>query len=232
MRRSAFTLIELLVVIAIIAILAAMLLPALTQAKKKADVASCLSNLRQMGIAINLYTNDNNDRYPYAPSGWPRTPFVDFWKLVDPYISTNNRAFFRCRADRGLGFNFEWVIRHGSGIIATNELLFPCSYHYYLSFHSRDDTSVPAIRRVHEVRFPTQKALAVCFASSPGGVYAPYLQTPSYGHGTKGMSLLFADGHAEFVKYERLNHTEVNNGQKSYNLQWTAGGLSGQDLIK
>ena len=74
MKRQAFTLIELLVVIAIIAILAAMLLPALAKARAKARSISCVSNLKQCGLATAMYEEDSNAWRPLNPGDLTNTP--------------------------------------------------------------------------------------------------------------------------------------------------------------
>ena len=92
-RRHAFTLVELMVVLGVIAILAAILFPVFAQAREAARTSTCASNLRQLGIALQLYGRDHDGRYPPQDPGLPA--------LVLPYV--NDLSIFRCPSDSHSG---------------------------------------------------------------------------------------------------------------------------------
>ena len=132
--RGGFTLIEITVVIGIIALLAAILLPAFLSAKQKARQTKCLSNLRQLGVALLMYTQDWDEVYPYdikprAPARpgvktaydgtnrWDGSPIV---KVLYPYIKSTELAFCpdhpKELPDIGPLTNYEF-----NGLIALND---------------------------------------------------------------------------------------------------------------
>lgn len=122
--HRAFTLTELLVVMGIIAILAALLLPTLGRSKMRAYNAACLSNLRQLGIATRLYSDDNQQRLPSAeilPTNPidPQNPMPRICDLLSKYVgrvpgtNINSPTVFKCPADSlgrfaAEGSSYEW----------------------------------------------------------------------------------------------------------------------------
>jgi general secretion pathway protein G len=113
MRRKGFTLIELLVVVAIIVILAGILFPVFANTRRSAYNAVCLSNLKQIGLAVSMYDQDYDETFPVAcdmldrhplvvraqPADWPThfTPYL--WDVVGPYVK--NATIWHCPGDIG-----------------------------------------------------------------------------------------------------------------------------------
>jgi prepilin-type N-terminal cleavage/methylation domain-containing protein/prepilin-type processing-associated H-X9-DG protein len=133
----AFSLIELLVVIAIIGILASLLMPAFSRAKGKANDTKCISNLRQIGIALSIYADENQGKLPFAerqPTS-PVNPTNILPRIVD-VLSKNvggATAVFRCPKDIGWkrgpsyfekeGSSYEWNYQaNGKPIVLPGEI--------------------------------------------------------------------------------------------------------------
>src|SRR5205085_4778322 len=119
-RYPGFTLIELLVVIAIIAILAAILFPVFAQAREKARQAGCLSNLKQIGLAAQMYAQDYEERLPGTELGEGAGEY--YWlEMLSPY--TKNREIFHCpSAAVKTGFQVSGVSEEFSFSYAMNDI--------------------------------------------------------------------------------------------------------------
>lgn len=143
-NKGAFTLIELLVVIAIIAILAAMLLPALSAAKQRAWTTSCASNLRQVGIGMRLFADDNSELYPESGSDiyWGAADAVTrlpSW-MEQIFSSIGNTNVYNCPGNIQLPpsmrgpFNYfngdraAFIVANADAPVKGTQILFPSAY--------------------------------------------------------------------------------------------------------
>jgi prepilin-type N-terminal cleavage/methylation domain-containing protein len=190
MRKRGFTLIELLVVIAIIAILAGMLLPALSKAKGKGQQTVCRGNLKQLALAMLMYTEDNNDTFPGTASKGAYVAMKEdwiFWNLTarqgnDPslpasyYTNVQNSAIaryignfttnlFRCPSDRDA---LERELRWRKAPAGQNPYLYSYTLvSYVLGSENRGIASlygqgVPPLHfKTASIRNPTKKLMIV-----------------------------------------------------------------------
>jgi prepilin-type N-terminal cleavage/methylation domain-containing protein/prepilin-type processing-associated H-X9-DG protein len=113
-RRRGFTLIELLVVIAIIAILAAILFPVFAQAREAARKASCQSNLKQISLALSMYTQDYDEMLASAninPVGLPDGRAFTWDWVVQPYVK--NSGIFKCPSSSAVANPGDWPLTYG-----------------------------------------------------------------------------------------------------------------------
>lgn len=212
-KGRAFTLIELLVVIAIIAILAAMLLPALSSAKQRAWTTTCNSNLRQIGIGMRMFADDNGEMYPESGSDiyWGTVDHVTqlpSW-MEQLYPDVGNTNIYNCPGNIQLPVNMRgpfnyfngaraaFVLANADAPVKGTRILYPSAY-----VLSGDTCGIPG-QTTGEGQGGSFDPLDAdkddysqnCVGGSVNGLPFELWQVHSH-----GQNILFADGHTKWYK--------------------------------
>jgi prepilin-type N-terminal cleavage/methylation domain-containing protein/prepilin-type processing-associated H-X9-DG protein len=207
--RRAFTLIELLVVIAIIAILAAMLLPALAAAKQRAWTTSCTSNLHQIGLGMRMFADDNNELYPesgdtiYWGSIDPTTLKPSWMQQIFPYVGNTN--VYDCPSNVQLptplqgpfnyfnGCNAAYVVNGSFAAVKSTSILFPSAF--VLGGDTAGTKSNGAGLQFDPLDADKDDYTQNCVGGAASPAITEYWQIHS-----KGQNVSFADGHSKWYK--------------------------------
>ncbi len=211
-RAGAFTLIELLVVIAIIAILAAIIFPVLASAQKRAWTIQCVSNLRQVGVGMKIFADENNEMYPISGGNiyWGATDATTgkaSW--MEQIVSqTQNTNVYNCPANRQLppdmqgpynyfnGCRAAYVVAEAFASVNNNAIKYPSAF-----VLSGDTCGIPNEttdedgRNFDPLNADKDDYTQNCVGGSANGSPYELWQVHAY-----GQNILFADGHAKWCK--------------------------------
>jgi prepilin-type N-terminal cleavage/methylation domain-containing protein/prepilin-type processing-associated H-X9-DG protein len=217
-NRRGFTLIELLVVIAIIAIIAALLLPALSKAKHSAWTTSCISNLRQIGLGMKMFADDNDELYPESGGDihWATVDTGGSGKpswMEQVYPQVGNTNAFNCPGNVQLpapfqgpfnyfnGCNAAYIASHTFDPVKNNTIMFPSA------FVLGGDTAGTKDGRI---QFDPLDADKDDYSQNCVGGAALDSLTEYWQVHSGGQNVMFADGHAKW--YKGFNPGEMTFG--------------------